>query len=159
LVEAIEQLRLLKDMVGPRSGPFGTNAWPSVARADQSQPRQCEIAHGTRRHADIFAKLRLDQDDHGPGKVEAGLALVGARTRHLDLASSLYESTPARGSRFSGETIQIHPRPLRFPVCADFSSKIMRLVPAFDVLFSDSAHSEASPVQTRRSRARRMPNG
>ena len=36
---------------------------PALPRLDQTQPRQTEIRHGARGRADIFAKLRLDQDD------------------------------------------------------------------------------------------------
>ena len=56
---------------------------PAVARIDDAQAREREIAHGARRHADILAKLRLNQNDDGPGQIEAGLGLVGARTGHL----------------------------------------------------------------------------
>ena len=35
------------------------------------QPRQREIAHGARRHADVLAELRLDQNDDGAVEVEA----------------------------------------------------------------------------------------
>ncbi len=83
LIDGVEQFGLIQDMIGAGGGALRADAGPAVPRAHQPQPRQREIAHRARRHADIFAKLRLDQNDHGPGEVEAGLALVGTRTRHL----------------------------------------------------------------------------
>ncbi len=52
-----------------------------LARIDQAQPRQPEIAHGARRRADVLAELRLDQNDHRPA-FRPWLGAVGTRTWH-----------------------------------------------------------------------------
>jgi hypothetical protein len=78
LGHGVEQLDMVNDMVGARRSPLGGNIGPAVARIDQAQARQREIAHGASGHADILAKLRLDQDDHGAREVKAALGLVGA---------------------------------------------------------------------------------
>ena len=67
----IEQLDLLEDVIGAGGGALRADVWPAVARIDDAQPRQREIAHGARGHADVFAELRLDENDDGAGKVDA----------------------------------------------------------------------------------------
>jgi len=74
----VEQFDMVDDVVGASGGTLGGDIGPAVARVDQTQPRQREIAHGACGHADILAKLRLHQDDHGTFQVKAGFGLVGA---------------------------------------------------------------------------------
>jgi hypothetical protein len=49
------------------------NVRPAVARIDDAQFRQREIAHGTRGHADVLPELRLDQHDNRRSAVSARL--------------------------------------------------------------------------------------
>ncbi len=66
----------LDDMVGPACRRPCLFARPSVARVDQAQLRQAEIGHRAGHHADIFAKLRLDQDDGRPLGDQRPVAIV-----------------------------------------------------------------------------------
>ena len=69
---------------------------PAVARIDDAQPREAEIAHRARRHADVLAELRLDQNHDGPGDLGVGFGLVGARTGHslLLLLRIIWDACP-----------------------------------------------------------------
>ena len=69
-------------MVGAGRGAPCMHVGPAVARVDDAQPREREIAHRPRRHADVLAELRLDQDHDGAGDVGVRFGLVGARTGH-----------------------------------------------------------------------------
>ena len=71
LLDRVEQLDLIQDMVGAGSGTLRTDIRPAVARIDDAQPRQGEIAHRARGHADVLAELRLDQNDNGAGQLKA----------------------------------------------------------------------------------------
>jgi len=88
LLQGIEQLSAAQNVVGAGRGALGGDIWPAVAGIDDPKPRERKVAHRARRHADILAELRLDQDDHGTGKVVPRLGLVGAG--HL---TSLSDST------------------------------------------------------------------
>ena len=81
-LHGVEQLRGVEDGVGAGRGAARMHVGPAVARVDDAQPRQAEIAHRPRRHADVLAELRLDQNHDGAGDLGAGLGLVGARTGH-----------------------------------------------------------------------------
>ena len=78
----IEQLGAVEDVIGAGGGALGGDVGPAVARLDDPQARECKIAHGARRHADVLAELRLDQNHNGAFEVVAGLGLVGARSGH-----------------------------------------------------------------------------
>ena len=65
LLHGVEQLDLVQDVVGAGGGARGLDVRPAVARVDDAQPRQREIAHRARGHADVLAELRLDQNDDG----------------------------------------------------------------------------------------------
>ena len=67
LLDGIEQLRPLQNLVGAGRRPLRGDVRPAVARVDNSQARQREIAHGARGHADILAELRLDEDHNRSG--------------------------------------------------------------------------------------------
>ena len=71
LLDGIEQLDLVQDVVGAGGRAPGLNVRPAVARIDDSQARQPEIAHRARRHADVLAELRLDQNHDGPRQIDA----------------------------------------------------------------------------------------
>ena len=71
LLDGVEQLGLIQNMVGAGGGALRGDVRPAVARIDDPQPRQREIAHRARGHADVLAELRLDQDDDGAGELEA----------------------------------------------------------------------------------------
>ena len=58
-------------MVSTGGSPLSGNIGPAVARVDQSQPGQGEVAHGACGHANILAELRLDENHYGAGKVGA----------------------------------------------------------------------------------------
>jgi len=79
LLDRVEQFGLGEDMIGTGGGALGADVRPAVPRLDDAQPRQCEIAHRTRGHADVLAKLGLDQNDDGTSEVKAGFGLVGPR--------------------------------------------------------------------------------
>src|SRR6201999_950332 len=97
--DGIEQFDIIQDMVGAGGGTAGMDVRPAVARIDDAKPRQREIAHRTRGHADVLAELRLDQNDDGTGQLVARFGLVGARTGHL---ASLSDST-SKGLESSSE--------------------------------------------------------
>ena len=67
----VEQLGTLENMVGACRGALGGDVRPAVARLDDPQTRKREIAHGAGRHADVLAKLRLDQNHNGAFEVAA----------------------------------------------------------------------------------------
>ena len=67
LLHGVEQFRLLQNLVGAGSCPLRRDVRPAVARIDDPQSGKREIAHRTRRHADILAELRLDKDHDGSG--------------------------------------------------------------------------------------------
>ena len=67
LLDGIEQLGLLQNLVGAGRRPLCRDVRPAVARIDDSQTRQRKIAHRARGHADILAKLRLDEDHNWSG--------------------------------------------------------------------------------------------
>ena len=71
LLDRVEQLDMVQDMIGAGGRAPGVNVRPAVARIDDPQTRQPEIAHGARGHADVLAELRLDQNHDGPRKIEA----------------------------------------------------------------------------------------
>ncbi len=71
LLHGVEQLDLIQDMVGAGGGALRTDIRPAVARLDDPQPGQPEIAHRARGHADVLAELRLDQNHDGAGKIDA----------------------------------------------------------------------------------------
>ena len=71
LHDGVEQFDPVQDMVGTGGGAAGLHAGPAVARLDEPQPGQPEIAHRARRHADVLAELRLDQDHHGACEIDA----------------------------------------------------------------------------------------
>ena len=71
LLDRIEQLDVLEDVIGAGGGALRADVWPAVARIDDAQPGQREIAHRPRGHADIFAELRLDENNNGSGEVDA----------------------------------------------------------------------------------------
>src|SRR6266576_6352349 len=81
---------MIENMIGAGSGALRADVRPAVARIDDAQPRQRKIAHRARGHADVLAKLRLDQNHNGTGQRDACFGLVGARTGHL---TSLSDST------------------------------------------------------------------
>ena len=61
--QIVEQDGAVDDMIGAAGGGARLVARPAVARVDQPEFGQAEIRHGARHHADVFAELRLDQDD------------------------------------------------------------------------------------------------
>ena len=67
LLDGVEQFRLLQNLVGAGRRPLRRDVRPAVARIDDPQTGQREIAHRARRHADILAELRLDEDHNGSG--------------------------------------------------------------------------------------------
>ena len=69
LLDGVEQLDAVQNMVGAGGGALRGDVRPAVARIDDAQPRQREIAHRARGHADVLAELRLDQNDDGAGEV------------------------------------------------------------------------------------------
>ena len=71
LLDGVEQLDLIQDVVGAGGGALRADVRPAVARIDDAQPRQREIAHRARRHADVLAELRLDQNHNGAGQIDA----------------------------------------------------------------------------------------
>ena len=71
LLHRVEQFDPVQDMVGAGGRPLRADVRPAVARVDDAQPRQREIAHRARGHADVLAELRLDQDDDGPGRAQS----------------------------------------------------------------------------------------
>ena len=74
----LEQFDPVEDMIGARGCALRRDIGPAVARVDDAQPCQAEIAHGARRHADVLAELRLDQNDGGADALDAGFCPVGA---------------------------------------------------------------------------------
>ena len=64
-LDGVEQFDLVEDVVGAGGGAAGMDVRPAVARLDEAQPGQAEIAHGAGAHADVLAELRLDQHDDG----------------------------------------------------------------------------------------------
>jgi hypothetical protein len=98
LLDGIEQLGAVENMVGTGRGALGGDVRPAVARVDDPKPRKRKIAHRARGHADVFAELRLDQDNDRAFEIAACLGLVGARTGHLtslsDSTSEEFESGP-----------------------------------------------------------------
>ena len=74
----VEQFGTFQNMVGAGGRALGGDVRPAVARVDDAKPRQREIPHGARGHADVLAKLRLDQNDDGAWEVEGCFGLVGA---------------------------------------------------------------------------------
>ena len=83
LLDRVEQFDPVQNMVGAGGGTLGADVGPAVAGVDEAQPGQPEIAHRARRHADVLAELRLDQNHNGPGEFDACFGFVGARTGHL----------------------------------------------------------------------------
>jgi hypothetical protein len=71
LLDRVEQLDVIQDMVGAGGGAPGMDVRPAIARIDDPKPRQPEIAHRARGHADVLAELRLDQDDDGASELAA----------------------------------------------------------------------------------------
>ena len=71
LLHRVEQLDLFQDVVGAGGRPLRADVRPAVARVDDAQPRQGEIAHRARGHADVLAELGLDQDNHGACQLKA----------------------------------------------------------------------------------------
>ena len=71
LLDRVEQLDSFQDMVGAGGRALRVDVRPAVARIDDAQPRQREIAHRARGHADVLAELRLDQNHNGSGELEA----------------------------------------------------------------------------------------
>ena len=71
LLHRIEQLDVLEDVIGARGGALRADIRPTIARFDNTQPAQGEIAHRSRGHADILPELRLDENDDGSGKLDA----------------------------------------------------------------------------------------
>ena len=67
LLDGVEQLGLLQNLVGAGRRPLRGDVRPAVARIDDPQARQREIAHRPRGHADILAELRLDEDHNRSG--------------------------------------------------------------------------------------------
>ena len=67
LLDGVEQLGVLQDLVGASRRALRRDVRPAVARIDDSQAGQREIAHRPRGHADILAELRLDEDHNGSG--------------------------------------------------------------------------------------------
>ena len=67
LLDRVEQLGLLQNLVGAGRRPLRGDVRPAVARIDDPEARQREIAHRARGHADILAELRLDEDHNGSG--------------------------------------------------------------------------------------------
>ena len=78
LLHGVEQLDLVQDVIRAGGGALRAHIGPAVARIDDAQARQPEIAHRTRGHADVLAELRLDQDHDGAGQIGRGFGLVGA---------------------------------------------------------------------------------
>ena len=71
LLDGVEQLDPIQNMIGAGGGALGADVGPAVARIDDAQPRQPEIAHRARGHADVLAELRLDQNHNGAGEFDA----------------------------------------------------------------------------------------
>jgi hypothetical protein len=71
LLDGVEQLDLIQNMIGAGGRALRTDIGPAVARIDDPQARQPEIAHRARGHADVLAELRLDQNDNGTGEIDA----------------------------------------------------------------------------------------
>ena len=82
LLNGVEQFDASRMWSAPAAARCARDIGPAVARVDDAQTRQGEIAHGAGRHADILAELRLDQNDDGAGEVEACFGPVGARSGH-----------------------------------------------------------------------------
>ncbi len=77
-LDGVEQLDLVEDVVGAAAARCARNIGPAVARLDDAQPRQPEIAHGARRHADVLAELRLDQN-HGRAAMLVAVLVLSVR--------------------------------------------------------------------------------
>ena len=65
--ERVVELGAVEDAAGAGRHHARFVIGPALPRLDQAQPRQAEIRHGAGGGADIFAKLRLDQDRR-PGR-------------------------------------------------------------------------------------------
>ena len=124
LLEGVEQLGAAQDMVGAGRGALGGEIRPAVTGIDDPKPHEGKVAHRARSHADILAELRLDQDDHGAGKVVPRLGLVGAGhlTSLSDSTSEDLESGPEQA-----DSRNFTPSLLDCPAGADFSSRITAL--------------------------------
>ncbi|MFK4726594.1 hypothetical protein ABIE89_007694 [Bradyrhizobium niftali] len=95
LFDRAKQFDLFQNVVGAGRGALGGDVGPAVAGVDDAQAAQGEVAHGARGHADVFAKLRLDQDHDGTVEGKTRLALVSPR--HL-VSLSLFVSRPWQGA-------------------------------------------------------------
>jgi hypothetical protein len=71
LLDGVEQLDMIENMIGAGGGALRADVRPAVARIDDPQARQPEIAHRARGHADVLAELRLDQNHNGSGECDA----------------------------------------------------------------------------------------
>jgi hypothetical protein len=71
LLDRIVEFHMIQNMVGTGGGTLRADIGPAVARIDDPQPRQRKIAHRARRHADVLAELRLDQNHNGAGQRKA----------------------------------------------------------------------------------------
>ena len=67
LLHGVEQHSLFQNLVGAGRRPLRRDVRPAVARIDYSQAGKREVAHRARRHADILAELRLDEDHNWSG--------------------------------------------------------------------------------------------
>ena len=76
--DRVEQFDTFQDVVGAGGRALRGDVRPAVARIDDAKPRKREIPHRARGHADVLAKLRLDQNDDGAWEVEGCFGLVGA---------------------------------------------------------------------------------
>ena len=61
---------------------------PALPRLDDAQPRQAEIRHGAGGGADIFAELRLDQDDDRPGRRDPGSCVLSVPAPGMQCSSA-----------------------------------------------------------------------
>src|SRR3546814_9546341 len=65
LLHRVEHPRIGEHHVGAARGRTCIRIWPAVARSDQPHIDKPEIEHRPRRLADVFARLRADEDDGG----------------------------------------------------------------------------------------------
>src|SRR5499427_5192571 len=100
-LQRVEQRRRFENAVGTGGRAVRVNIGPAVARVDEAQLREAEIRHHARGRADVFAELRLDQDDDRPRRFDPVLGLVGSGARH-DLVHQDVVGVLAGGERADG---------------------------------------------------------
>ncbi len=78
----VEQSCAIDDGVGAGGRARRVDVRPAVARIDDAEFLQAEVAHRARGHADVLAELRLDQHDDRRGRVCARTAAFGSFFKH-----------------------------------------------------------------------------